>query len=148
MLQRGYCKMSLRNGKVKSDIPPPKRQYNKAKQQAKPQEEPSDDESITLALEESFENIAVSEIVARVEIETRDESEDNLTLDEYDRPIPRDNPQFYDSIDREIEARDEILEQEVKNKSRKGMNKPSIYKPISERDYVFQSGNIILNKMI
>lgn len=127
--------MSLRNGKVKSDIPPPKRQYNKAKQQAKlqakPQEEPSDDESITLALEESFET-----------------SEDNLTLDEYDRPIPRDNPQFYDSIDREIEARDEILEQEVKNKSRKGMNKPSIYKPISERDYVFQSGNIIMNKKI
>ena len=81
--------MSLRNGKVKSDIPPPKRQYNKAKPQAKPQEEPSDDESITLALEESFENIAVSEIETRVEIETRDEietSEDNLTLDEYDRP--------------------------------------------------------------
>ena len=28
------------------------------------------------------------------------------------------------------------------------MNKPSIYKPISERDYVFQSGNIIMNKKI
>ena len=82
--------MSLRNGKVKSDIPPPKRQYNKAKTQAKQQEErqPSDDESITLALEESFENIDLNNAV--LEIETRDEietSEDNLTLDEYDRPM-------------------------------------------------------------
>ena len=107
--------MSLRSGKVKSNLPPNKRKYKtKTNTQIEPQlvlhidpqlEQSSN--SLHLVLDESI--VLEPQIEPLLEpqgeplLEQSDESIDNLTLDEYDREIPRDNPNFYDSIDAEME---------------------------------------------
>lgn len=146
--------MSLRSGKVKSNLPPNKRKYKtKTNTQIEPAIEPQlvlqidpqleqSSSSLHLVLDESI--VLEPQIEPLLEqqgeplLEQAIESIDNLTLDEYDREIPRDNPNFYDSIDAEMEKAEK-----KKSKSKKGMPKPALYQPLTARDYNFQSGKLL-----
>lgn len=121
--------MSLRNGKTRNGEPIPKRSYKK-RQQA----------SIQSSNQATFLETDQATAQSSNQATVQEESSFDISLDEYDRIVPKNQKDYYKELDyNNLQESDHEIVASKPKKSRKGQPKAAKYQPINNRSHIFES---------